>query len=164
VTDLPPELEALLTEHIRDRKRTHLKTAIGVPALFFTLAPVSYFVLGPPERNLWVLCVGMGLLGLLFFIPALGDPRAATPLRVLRDRPQDIVWFYAHVIRNKATSWILLRMANGKLVRLPAKFGAEDALVRALAAHLPHATFGFSSERDAQYRRDPGALRRKVGA
>lgn len=121
-------------------------------------------MLGPPERNLWVLCVGMGLLGLLFFIPALGDPRAATPLRVLRDRPQDIVWFYAHVIRNKATSWILLRMANGKLVRLPAKFGAEDALVRALAAHLPHATFGFSSERDAQYRRDPGALRRKVGA
>jgi hypothetical protein len=163
MSELPPALEALLVEHIADRKRTHLKTAIGVPVFFLVMAALSYFVLGPPERNLWVLCVGIALVGLLFFIPALGDPRGAKPLRQLRARAQDIVWIYALVVRNKATSWILLRMADGKLVRLPAKFGAEDELLQALGRHLPQATTGFSAEREAQYRRDPGSLRRPLG-
>jgi hypothetical protein len=161
--ELPADLEALLVEHVADRMRTHLKTAIGVPTLFLILGALSYFVLRPPERNLWVLSVGIALVGLLFFIPALGDPRAAKPLQQLRARGQDVVWMYALVVRNKATSWILLRMADGSLVRLPAKFGAEEALLQALGRHLPRATTGFSEEREAQYRRDPGSLRRPAG-
>jgi hypothetical protein len=163
MSELPPDLEALLVEHVADRKRTHLKTAIGVPAFFLILAALSYFALGPPERNLWVMCVGIAMVGLLFFIPALGDPRRAKPLQQLRARGQDIVWMYTFVVRNKATSWILLRMADGSLVRLPAKFGAEDALLHALGRHFPQATTGFSAEREAQYRRDPGSLRRSAG-
>ena len=161
---LPPDLEALLVQQVADRKRTHLKTAIGVPALFLALAAISYFAFDPPERNRWVLCAGAGLLGLLFFIPALGDPRETKPLRLLRERAQDVVWMYAHVVRNKGVSWILLRLADGKLVRLPAGFGSEDVVLRALGSYLPHATTGFSAEREVQYRRDPSSLRRTVRA
>lgn len=164
MSQLPPDLESLLVQQVADRKRSHLKTAIGVPVLFVSLAAIAFFAFDPPEQNLWVLCAGTGLLGLLFFIPALGDPRDAKPLRQLRERAQDIVWIYAYVVRNKATSYILLRMADGKLVRLPARFGSEDVVLQALGSYLPHATTGFSPEREAQYRRDPSSLRRTVGA
>ncbi|MCB9779430.1 MAG: hypothetical protein H6742_12760 [Alphaproteobacteria bacterium] len=163
MSELPPQLETLLVQQVVDRKRSYRKTAIVVPVLFLSLAAASFFALSPPERNLWVLCAGAGLLGLLFFIPALGDPRKARPLQLLRERPQEIVWIYAFVVRNKATSWILLRMADGKHLRLPVQFGGEDAVLQALGAYLPHATSGFSDERDAQYRRDPASLRRPVG-
>jgi hypothetical protein len=164
MSELPPDLESLLVEQVVDRKRTHRKTAIGLPAIFLPLALISSLALDPPEQNLWLLCVVAGLLGMLFFIPALGNPRDAKPLRLLRERAQDIVWTYAFVVRNRATSWLLLRMADGKSVRLPAKFGSENAVLDALAPYLPHATFGFTPEREAQYRRDPSSLRRSVGA
>jgi len=164
MSELPPELESLLLEHIADRKKTHLKTAIGMPAIFLPMAAMAYLALDPPEQNLWMMCVAAGLLGMLAFIPALGDAKQAKPLQLLRGRAQDIVWIYALIVQNKATSWILLRLANGKLVRLPAKFGSENAVLDALGPYLPHATSGFSPEREALYRQDPNSLRRSVGA
>ena len=128
------------------------------------MGALAFFVLDPPARNLWVMCVGAALLGMLFLIPALGDPKQAKPLQLLRQRSQDIVWMYPLVVPNKATSWILLRTSDGKLVRLPTKFGSENAVLAALAAFVSHATAGFSPEREAQYRRDPSSLRRAVGA
>ncbi|MCB9596876.1 MAG: hypothetical protein H6719_29405 [Sandaracinaceae bacterium] len=160
MSQLPPQLESLLVEHIAVRKRTHLKTAIFMPLFFLPLGALTFFVLDPPERNLWVMCVGAGLLGLLFLIPALGDPKQAKPLQLLRERRQDIVWMYPLVVRNKATSWILLRTSDGGVVRLPAKFGSEEALLEALAAFVPSATAGFSPELEARYRSDPSSLRR----
>lgn len=41
-----------------------------MPAIFLSMAAITYFALDPPEQNLWVMCAGAGLLGLLFFIPA----------------------------------------------------------------------------------------------
>ena len=164
MSELPPELESLLLEQVADRKRTYRKTAIGMPLIFLPMGAMTYFTLDPPEQNLWTVCIAAGLLGMLAFIPALGDPNQAKPLKLLRERAQDIVWMYAFVVRNKGTSWILLRLADGKLVRLPTKFGSENAVLDALGPYLPHATSGFSPEREAQYKRAPDSLRRSAGA
>ena len=160
MTELPADLEALLVQQIADRKKSFRTAGLTGPAVFFPMGVLVYFFLDPPARNLWVMCLGAGLLGMLMLIPGLGDPRKAKVLQELRRRAQDVVWMYVRINQgNGAMSWVLVHLVDGKVLRLPTKNGSEGIVIEALARFLPHATTGFAPERAQAFKRDPKSLR-----
>jgi len=161
-TPLPPDLEALVIEQIRDRKKTWRVGAITMVLLMLVLGAISHFALSPREGQGVVALAGMGVVvGLLLFLPSLGDPAKAKILRVLRERGSQIVWMYVHQQRGQsAASWVVLGFDDGKLDRVDATIGKEDVVLRALTVLAPRATLGFSPELRARFDQAPASLRR----
>lgn len=159
---LPPQLEALLVEAARERKKMWRTGAITMVLLMLGLGALSYFALDPPENVRVAALAGFGLVvGLLLFLPSLGDPKKAKILDVLRRRADAIVWMYVHVQRGQgAGSWIVIGFDDGTRDRADAVMGREEELLRALGALAPRATLGFSPATEARFLQAPASLRR----
>jgi hypothetical protein len=159
---LPPQLEELLIEAARERKKMWRTGAITMVLLMIGLGAPSYFALDPPDNVRLGALAGFGVLyGFLLLLPSLGDPANAKILGVLRTRADAIVWMYVQVQRGRgAGSWIVLGFDDGTRELADAVMGREQELLGALAAFAPRATVGFSPELDARFRQAPASLRR----
>lgn len=162
MTTLPTDIEALLVEQIRNRKRMWRVGAITMIVVMIVLAGVAWLGLSPHESRGIIRMAGLGaLVGALLFIPSFGDPTKARILTTLRERASSIVWLYVHRQRGQsAASWIVVGFDDGKQDRVDADVGREEAVLTALAGLAPRATLGFSPEIEARFRQAPASLRR----
>lgn len=159
---LPPDLESLLVEQIREAKRGWRAGAITMVLLMLVLGAIAWFAIEPPQGQRIAALAGFGVLvGFLLFIPSLGDPAKARILETLRTRADRIVWLYVFTQRGQgAGSWIVIGFDDGKRDRITAAMGREEEVLRAISTLAPRATLGFSPELEARFLRAPVELRR----
>lgn len=159
---LPPALEALLVESVRERKKMWRMGAVAMVLLMIVLGPISFFALDPPQNVRVAAMAGFGIVvGVVLCLPSLGDPAKAKILETLRARADAIVWMYPFIERGQgAGSWIEIRFDDGTRTRADAVMGREEELLLALSAIAPRATLGFSPELEARFRQSPASLRR----
>lgn len=159
---MPPEVQALLVEMIRDSKRTWRSGGLTMIVLMLVLGAISWLALDPREgQGLAALC-GLGcLVGVALLVPSFGDPAKAKILTTIRTRAPQIVWLYVFTQRGQAAgSWIIMGFDDGKRDRVPATMGREDEVLRAMARLAPRATVGFTPQREATFVKSPVELRR----
>jgi hypothetical protein len=159
---MPPDVEALLVQMIRDSKRNWRSGGLTMIVLMLVLAAISWLALDPREgKGLAALC-GLGVLvGLGLLVPSFGDATKAKILGTIRERAGQIVWLYVFTQRgNGAGSWVVMGFEDGKRDRVPATMGREDEVLRAMTRLAPRATVGFSPAHEATFLKRPIELRR----
>jgi hypothetical protein len=84
----------------------------------------------------------------------------------LLDRPDEIVWLYPTSTRLRVNGVgagthdsVMIATGAGRTELVWSLAARSAPLCAALPRGLPHATFGYTAERAAQYRRDPSSLR-----
>jgi hypothetical protein len=110
------------------------------------------------------LAIPFGLIGLAMLYLVLRPASKHPAIAVLRDRASDVVWVYSstqNVNGVHAQTFINLALADGKQRMLAiGKQTEPEPLLRRIQASIPHATYGYSPELEAQFKRQPSALRR----
>lgn len=110
------------------------------------------------------LAIPFGLIGVAMLYLSFRSPTKHAAIVVLRERPNDIVWVYPlRQIINGVHSQTLLNfgLVDGKQRGLAiGKQTDPEPLMARLHGSLPHATYGYSPELEAQFKRQPSALRR----
>lgn len=158
-------MQRLLRAIYRERRQQLLASA----GLLLVGAALLAFFFG---RN--IILSGAGLiavvLGIKFIFSFAGRRRTEDIrlVRLLRDRPRQIVWVYSVVteqlpfgLRLSRNGLLYFKLIDGDdiCVSLPAK---DCKLVsRFLNRLLPHATFGYSRDREQWYLADPRMLLRR---
>jgi hypothetical protein len=106
---------------------------------------------------------GLFPLSLLFVALAVGLRKRMPPaLRVLRDRPQDVVWAHALTISGGGAdryAMIYTAQHEGYELQTDTRDRATD-VVRRVGELCPTATIGFTKELQEAYNKDPKSLRR----
>lgn len=157
-------LEQLLLAHIRKGKKDLMNIAI-LTAAFGALPFIIGFAKGGPKTGQVVIgLVLFGIAGLMIFF-AKRDPGQHPVFKVLRERPNDVVWAYVSTTRQGASvvrSEVMLGMADGKRLAVNAAIGNEQELLNGLSRSVPQATIGFSPEFEQQFIKDPSSLRRNA--
>ena len=110
------------------------------------------------------LAIPFGIIGLVMLVLTFRPPSMHPAIRALRERSQDIVWVYTmnqSVNNVPSQTFVNLAMSDGKqrALAIGAKTDPTPLLDR-LHAVLPHATFGYTPELEAQFKRQPSSLRR----
>lgn len=110
------------------------------------------------------LAIPFGLIGLAMLVAVLRPASRHPAIVALRDRAADIVWVYPTtqtVNGVPSQTFIHLGLADGttRALAIGAKTPPEP-LLQQLVGPLGHATFGFSPEREAQFKQAPASLRR----
>ncbi len=113
----------------------------------------------------WVF-VAAGALGLaLFFFLLTLFYRWRTPafVKILRDRPEDVVWVYLYTVRRRGGGTVFeqvyLGMKNGSKHTIDV-VGPSEQVLRAVASLTTSATLGYTEALQKQFLRDPKSLRR----
>lgn len=117
-----------------------------------------------------LLSVAALLVGLRFLYDIVREwnPENSALMQCLHYSPNTIVWVYVIEmqlmpagIRFWKRKTLMIRLVDGNDLQL--RVGSKDLIVikKALVILLPHATFGFSREREQWYRADPRLLYRK---
>jgi hypothetical protein len=88
-------------------------------------------------------------------------------VRLLRDRPHELVWVYVErlTVRRSGVTHVRLRLGGVDKRRHLVPMTNNNDIERALpifAAALPHATVGYDLEKNARFMRDPESLRKGV--
>ena len=158
---LDPALEGVIVTHLRSWYRELWKLALLCYGFAGILVAVRVFG-GPPRMIPWAL-VFVAIGGWLHWL-ARRDPLEHAVFRTLRERPQDIVWAYVWVQRqrgsSKVRSSVMLGLTDGRKLDVGATIGNENELFDALARVLPWATLGYTPELEAAFRKAPASLRR----
>jgi len=157
---LDPALESVIVAHLRSWYREMWKLAL----LCYVVAGIFFAIrLGGGPPRMIVFGAILTAIGAWFHFLARRDPLAHEVFRVLRDTPQDIVWAYVHVQRqrgSKVRSSVMLGLTNGRKLDVGATIGNEGELLEAFGRVLPWATVGHSPELEATFRQSPSSLRR----
>ncbi|MGZ5971570.1 MAG: hypothetical protein ACXWP4_28060 [Polyangiales bacterium] len=149
--------EPLLLEQVRAYKRMFRMGALTLAAIVLGAAGLGTLLLSPVDsKQIWGLA-GIGLVAAIgIALSSAGDPRNARGVVTLRERSAAIVWMYA---QNREPSSIVLAMEDGARVFLPAIYRREDEVLAAVARIAPHASIGFTPDREMAFLRDPALLR-----
>jgi hypothetical protein len=94
------------------------------------------------------------------------SPSRSPLMLALRDRPDDVVWIYMQDVNVTVDGIaapvrdanVIANLRDGSTVAITVNKSNAAAVHEALAALAPRAAIGFSDERQAQYKRDPGSL------
>jgi hypothetical protein len=83
-------------------------------------------------------------------------------VKILRDRPEDVVWVYLYTLRRRGGGTVLeevhLGLRNGIKCKIEVPGSAQDA-VRCIAGLTRGATLGYTEANQKQFFRDPGSMR-----
>jgi len=89
-------------------------------------------------------------------------------LVVLRESPWQVVWVYSVIVERRPfgiyffrTATLFLKMEDGSELSVHLPHRHLRTVSHFLNRLLPHATFGYTSDRDYDYRVSPGRLRRE---
>jgi hypothetical protein len=109
------------------------------------------------------LAIPFGIIGLLLLFVAFRPAASHPVIRLLRERPQDVVWVYpATQSVNGVPSQTFLNFGlvdgSSKALAIGAKNDPKPLLELARSS-IPHATFGFSPETETRFKESPAALR-----
>jgi len=164
-----PEQHDLIIASLRRTRRMYLiATLVTIPTALLMLlaAPLSNESTGITVTSMAFGAVFMvfGIL-LVRMLVAHWRPANAPLMHVLRERPRDIVWVYVEEIASRAagvtvkkTHNIKIALADNKLHTLAVKAADKDRVLAILGEYAPQATFGYSRERQKQYRKSPRSL------
>jgi hypothetical protein len=156
---------SLLEQCTRQRARRNRIVFLSVAFICAGFALVA--AVGPihpePSFSQRLVPFGIMLAGLVLFgRMALRAPaQAELGLRVLAQRPGDIVW--AYVWQSPYETQIVLGLFDGSREVVEVPPARADELLRETAARLPHAAIGYCPSANATFVRDPRALRRRPG-
>ena len=104
---------------------------------------------------------------LLLWVAIYKNSPSRSPLVVaLRNRPTDVVWIYQQDVAVNVhgiaapvrDANVIARLRDGSTVAITVSRNAAPALLAALAALAPSAAVGYSSEREAQFEKDPQSV------
>ena len=116
-----------------------------------------------------VACGAVAAVGLYAFIYAYRslNPAKLLILRTLQNKPKDIVWSHQYILQNMPFGIEVFKVCD---VYLYTRHGHRDCIrvkmeqlkeiQEALEKDLPHATFGYSVEREQLFRANPDMLYR----
>ena len=157
---LDPALESVVVTHLRSWYREMWKLAL----LCYVVAGIFLAIRigGGPPRMI-VFGAILTAIGAWFHFLARRDPLAHEVFRMLRDTPQDIVWAYVSVQKqrgSKVRSSVMLGLTSGRRLDVGATIGNEQELLDGFARVLPWATIGYSPELEAAFGKAPASLRR----
>jgi hypothetical protein len=161
-TPLPADVESLLIEQIRERKKMWRVGSLTMIGMMLVFAAIAHFAFSSREAERIIALCGLGgIVGAVLFLPSLGSPKNAKILVTLRERAHDIVWMYVVKQTGQAAqSWVAVFFADGTRAQVTASLGKEDAVLNALVRLAPSATLGFSPELQARFAQAPASLRR----
>lgn len=109
----------------------------------------------------------LGSIGLYAMIYAMRSmrPQKIAVLRTLHERPRDIVWSHQYIVQNMPFGvevfktcdlYLYTRHGHKDCIRVSSKELAH--IQEALERDLPHATFGYTVQREQLYRVNPDML------
>ncbi len=163
----PRHKELLFTVLKRERS---LKLTASIIMLFGG-AVFMWLMLNSAYNRLAVLCALVSMTLLIFGFKFLYDtidswhPHNTTIWEIIKNRPRDIVWVYTELtetlpygVKVTGKGTIFFKMIDRKEISLsvPAKY--LKPLSESLNPVLPHATFGYTSERAQWYVASPDFL------
>jgi len=110
------------------------------------------------------LAIPFGLIGLALLYLSFRPASKHAAIVLLRERSQDVVWVYSStqsVNGVHSQTFLNFALSDGKQRMLAiGKATDPQPLLARLHGSLPQATFGYSPELEAQFKRQPSALRR----
>jgi len=93
-----------------------------------------------------------------------GRSKTASFVKVLRDRPGDVVWIYGQQFRNQyganRGTYVNLGLRNGSTVMISISTGQTEMVILNIAMLAPQATLGYSREKAKSFGRKPSSLAR----
>lgn len=110
------------------------------------------------------------LLSLMFFYEASkkAKPEKQPVLQYIEFDPKQIVWVYSYIIETMPFGIRFMKMhtvyfyfKNGKYTTIRVSPKVHNALMGDLKDRLPHASFGFTSEKEQLYKANPELLYRE---
>lgn len=109
------------------------------------------------------IALGLFPLTLVFLGLSVGlRKRLPAALKVLRDRPQDVVWAHVLVVRGGGTDrYASINTAQRESFSLQLSTPEQCTdVVRRVGMLCPHATIGYTDDARARFNQDPNLLRR----
>ena len=112
-------------------------------------------------------CGLVGIIGLYACIYAFRSlkPSKLLILHTLQEKPKDIVWSHQYILQNMPFGVevfkvcdIYLYTRHGQKDCIRVKLEKLDEIQQALERDLPHATFGYTVQREQLYRANPDML------
>lgn len=153
---------------LRRERWTKLYVAAMALAASGALAGVAYRA---SDKPLAVLCAVLSLVLIVVSVRLIRDiaqawnPRQDALLQILHQSPQLIVWVYrihTHLAPFGIYAFqrvdLVLRLTNGSMLHLRGSIREIDCVEQMLRVQLPHATFGYSAEREQWYTANPMLL------
>lgn len=146
------------------RKSNRISKIVGVVMIVFGGA--LYAIPAHTDEDLWIklgIMTFFAAFGIVLIAVGLQPAESAAGIVKLREQPDDVVWLYVQRRLRHGQhigSSLHLGLISGKVVNLPLKIGEEDGLQRLAHQHVPHAHVGFDATIEAQFKKDPLALRR----
>ena len=155
----------LLRRAIRREWRLKLVASLLLLALGLAFA---YFYFG---LNIIVTLFGLtcSVLGIRFVFSLVRENRAGSPrlLYLLERRPGHIVWVYAVVTKRLpfglqfgSSCTMYFKLMDGDEVSVSLSAKSQREVSKTLNRLLPHATFGYTRDREQWYMADPAMLLR----
>ena len=146
----------------------HLKLLTSVALLVFGELLCIYAF----QLNMGIFFIGIVLTvsGIIFTRNALLNRKVEeTPLmRLLQKEPKQIVWVYYVVTRRmpfglefSKVATVYFKLINGDQITLSMSENNAAYVLKMLNLKLPHATFGFSQDREQWFMADPAMLYRE---
>jgi hypothetical protein len=112
--------------------------------------------------------VFFGLMAVLLFWVALfkNSPTSSPLVVALRQNPDHVVWIFQQDVKVDVDGIpapvrdanVISRLRDGSTVAMTVAKGDAPALLAALAMLAPRAATGFTTEREEQFKKDPGSL------
>lgn len=146
------------------------------PALYALVALFGVLGLGLVVSGLRPHVSGIALFGLVPLAVAAvcfrfawrnRDPRNAPLLKLLRERPHEIAWAYESQVTTKVYGTavarayhMIIRTIHGKVHAFTVRAGEPAMFLAWLSRLAPHATYGYSKEREKVFRANPRSFLR----
>lgn len=111
--------------------------------------------------------VALFMLGLFFAISCLLKLKTSRNqlIKILQNNPKKVVWYYAYIVENMPFGVRVLQMStififfvDGKHTTLRVSKKETSRVMQALSELLPHATKGYSVEREQLFKANPRML------
>jgi len=149
----------IITKSVTTESWTHLVFALSISLLG------GYLIFSP---NILIF-IGIGILGgglfYLFKTFQTGNVEKNPLIKQLRDHPEEIVWVYSILTQRMPYGFeiskngiMYFKLLNGDEMTITVREQHIPIVAKMLNKMLPHASFGFTKDREQWYIADPALL------